>query len=1174
MRAKRGLLRRLTLGAILAFGFVTVAPPLVSTATAARKKQKKKPAKKAGRRADKGGRAQARTIEREGELAPRKDLALSEDISKTKDLKPIEATPKGPTLSIEDVNLGEKQMEVMMDDKLDEEIQLAHQLLDYESECESSAPVRFRVADLYWEKSKRAFFKTNDSSVPQKQRDRYQKEMGDLQARTIAHYQKIADDCEGYSDYGKVLFYLGKALTEVNRQKEGASYFQRVIKEFPDSSWVANAWFMVGEYYFNTANDPIKALKAYTRAADYTASSTYGYAIYKQGWCFINVAEWTQALDRFEQVIRISEDQKQDLDARSRMGLRKEGVRDYVRAYANVGNEKQAYRDFRKVAGPDSVAQMMESLGNWYVEQGEHKKLITVYNDYIKHFPDSTRAPILQGRIVDATANLGDKRGTVVQAKLLTDYFTKVRSRVAAGAFKGEDQKQVQKDLTEAEEIAENTLRRLAMEYHKDAKKLRGTAEEQTYRLAHDLYAHYLTVFPKPREGAEVNYVFFMRFYFADVLYKLEKFKDAAENYSMVVDMNPHPKEKRDKEIVLAAAESTVRAYDELVEDLDRKNPPEVSGSEPKSIPDIKQKLIDSCQRYIRYVGSEGDKIVEIRYKMARIYYTYNHFDQAAPAFNDIVKNHPANPVACYSANLVLDIYNGEKNYRALKDTSRSYLDAKDLACGDEDKKKFAQIEERSAFQLIKTDFEDKKKYIEAARAYLQFYKDFASSENADDAVYNAAVNYDLGNRLDQANEVRRFLVEKLPTSPLVPDTLHSIAESYERIVDFDSAAKYLEMFAQRYPKDSRTKDAIYNAGVYRATLHDFEGAKTDRQRFLSLYPDDSDARNVSFSMCEALEKQAERMETQAKHDKKQREMEQPISKQWEAAHDCYYKYIQNRDYAREDVDQLCHAQFRRGEIMREKTKYDKGYEEMKSYLLKNWPAWKRDGVEKIPRCAAGVAEIQFRELAAPYKRYNDVTISELNPTDKGKKKFDASLKAKVEMRDGLIERYKSIVEIGVAEWALAALFQIGNAYQDSIDALLKAPIPDKIPGYKLTDEDKGMLRQQLREMAAPIELSAIEAYQLCVAKAHELGVYNRWSVRALDRLQKLRPEAYPLIVEQVVPLKYEDPLVVARNGLVVMDKDEWKQVDLKRPPPTEPTAPSPAPPAKGKAPAAATGAK
>ena len=31
---------------------------------------------------------------------------------------------------------------------------------------EQAAPVRYRLADLYWEKAKRAFFRANDSTTP------------------------------------------------------------------------------------------------------------------------------------------------------------------------------------------------------------------------------------------------------------------------------------------------------------------------------------------------------------------------------------------------------------------------------------------------------------------------------------------------------------------------------------------------------------------------------------------------------------------------------------------------------------------------------------------------------------------------------------------------------------------------------------------------------------------------------------------------------------------------------------------------------------------------------------------------------------------------------------------------------------------------------------------------
>ena len=92
--------------------------------------------------------------------------------------------------------------------------------------------------------------------------------------------------------------------------------------------------------------------------------------------------------------------------------------------------------------------------------------------------------------------------------------------------------------------------------------------------------------------------------------------------------------------------EDSVRAYDEVVQDMERKDPPELEGTEPKPVPEIKMALINACKRYITHFGKTGEEVVEIRYKVARIYYTYNHLDKAAPAFNDIVENHPGHDVA------------------------------------------------------------------------------------------------------------------------------------------------------------------------------------------------------------------------------------------------------------------------------------------------------------------------------------------------------------------------------------------------------------------------------------------------------------------------------------------------------------------------------------------------
>ncbi len=1129
--------RRSLVLAALWCGAAAVAVPATPTVAVAKKKKKK------GKEDDDDG--PRRAIKKEEGLGDKKEVDIDEEIAKTKILAPVETGGNRPTLTAE--QLKRVEAEQLMEDKLDEQIELAKKLLELETECDSASPVRFRLADLYWEKSKRAFFKSQDFGTPEPERKRFESLSKKLQEATIKHYTKIIDECDGVKDYAKVLFYLGKALFEVDRGKDGAVYFQRIIQEFADSEWVANAYFMYGEYQFNTENNAAKALKAYTKAAAQPNSNVYTFAIYKEGWCYINLGEWQKALDKFRDVVHSAEDKgRQDLDEKGRKSLKKEALKDYVRAYSHIGKSELALKNFGALGGVEMLSTMMEWLGNWYIAQGAHTEVIDTYTALIKRFPRSTRLPVYQGRVVDASSRLNDKKAVVTQAKLLTDYFEQVRARQAKGDLNEEEKGSIVKDLKEAEDIAENTLRRLATEYYKEAKKLRGSVADKTFRFALDLFRNYLAVFPAPKKDAEVNYVFFMRFYYADVLARLEEFLEAAQNYDMVVEMNPNPTKDAEKQIVLAAAEESVRNYDELVQDLDRKSPPEISGTEPKPIPKIKNELIASCQRYIQYVGDQGEKIVPIRYKMARIYYTYNHFDKAAPAFNDIVKNHPDNEVACYSANLALDIYNGKKDYKSLKETSRAYLDNKKLACGEEDRKKFAQIEEQSSFLLCKTEYEEKKRYVAAANCYLDFYRVYPKSEFNDDSVYNASVNYDLGNRPEKANEMRKFLVEKLPESPLVPETLYNIALSHERIVDFENAAHYFEIFAKRYPTDKRSKDAVYNAGLYRATLRDFAGGKKGREDFIKLYPGDPDVYTVAFAICEMLEEEAEELTRQQRAGKK--DMDKSIREKWEQAHNCYASYVKNPLYAKQDQDMVCHAQFRRGEIMRSKTNYDQGYHDQKKYLLKEWPNWKKAGsVEKLPRCATAIAELQFRDLEPRLKRYKDLLIAEFNPaTPAAVKRFKDSIASKIKERDAVINDYKAIVEIGVPEWALASLFNIGEAYRDSIQKLLDAPIPDKIQGVKLSPEEKQLARDQLKGEAAPIEASAVEAYSLCVQKASEWGVYNRWSVRALDQLNKLRPEEYPLVTERLATLELHDRLVVADNGVVVLDGESYKGADVQ----------------------------
>ena len=80
---------------------------------------------------------------------------------------------------------------------------------------------------------------------------------------------------------------------------------------------------------------------------------------------------------------------------------------------------------------------------------------------------------------------------------------------------------------------------------------------------------------------------------------------------------------------------------------------------EPLAIPEYQKKMIAAFDTYIKYVP-DAPELVTIKYRKARIYYEYNHFDEASKLFEDIVNKHPKHELAVYSANLLLDSLNAQ----------------------------------------------------------------------------------------------------------------------------------------------------------------------------------------------------------------------------------------------------------------------------------------------------------------------------------------------------------------------------------------------------------------------------------------------------------------------------------------------------------------------------------
>src|SRR5437588_9236564 len=80
--------------------------------------------------------------------------------------------------------------------------------------------------------------------------------------------------------------------------------------------------------------------------------------------------------------------------------------------------------------------------------------------------------------------------------------------------------------IAEANDLAESALRELVQDYHQEAIKTKSVA---TYKLARDIYRQYLETFPASESA------YSMRFYYAEILYALEDWDEAAAQYDQVV---------------------------------------------------------------------------------------------------------------------------------------------------------------------------------------------------------------------------------------------------------------------------------------------------------------------------------------------------------------------------------------------------------------------------------------------------------------------------------------------------------------------------------------------------------------------------------------------------------------------------------------------------------------
>ncbi len=1067
-------------------------------------------------------------------IAP--DKSLAGDITRKKKKEEI-----APALTYDAFRLN---LEGQVASKRREQIEDLKKIIELSPDPKEKPNLLFRLGELYWEESKYFFFEANrkdddkiralntDDKAGVERAEAEKKELSDkshsFAQKAVEQYSRIVQEFKDFERTDEVLYFLGLNLFEMGDEKRGLVAYNRLISKYQKSHYLPDSYLAVAEHYFNNSKGKRdyleKALENYKAAAKFPENAVYGYALYKQGWCYFNMNDFDKAMDQFKAVVLYA-DFAGDKEVEgapgkggksNRAGLAREARNDFVRAYSRGGGTPNDAKDkFSKLAKtPDDLRLMMKQLANLLYEDGKDREAAVTYNMLILERPISPEAPGFQSRVIDCVMRAGNKKMTVQQVRRLV----KIMDDVLTKNPKLDDKDK--KSLDEAKELAERTISNLAVSWHNEAKK---TRDDDTFGLANDVYSDYLTLFPDSPKSYD------LRFFYATLLSdNLNKFDKAAEEYTKVVlaDVKKVDSNQKPGKYFFDAAYASILAWDEVVK---KGTFAPVPVGPPAPIPLEKKNLVDACERYLKYV-EKGEKKVEIAYKVARVYYDYNHLDEAIPRYTDIALKYPdyksenGDRVGESAANQVLDSYNLLKDWQKLNESARKFYASDKLAVG-KFREELATYIEQSSFKLI-NQLEANKEYQKAAEAYLAFVSEWSKSELADQALFNASIDFYNAKMLDKAIEVRKQIIQKYPKSKFVPEAMYALAEGYEAITDFDSAADYYEKYVAQYEKsrgpagkkgapkaapkkaaakdgkgkdapeqlwvEGKAQDALFNAGIFRDGLGQYKQALRNREKYLELWPDSKDAEAVTKSIIDLYEK----------------------TNQWAKAQKDYEEYEHK---FLKDPSKVLWAEGRIATIYEEKLKSGPNarriYKRITDYYgqlgKKQREALEIQALDAVARASFAGNEDDFKKYSAMKLRWSSMqNIGELK----------ATIASKANALKQINDSYTATIKLKSADPAICALYKIGLAFDQFADAVINFPVPKGMPEEVLVEA-----RPQFEQQAQDPKNNAAAFFTAVVEKSRELDVFNPCTTAALEMLRtKYKPEQFPAMKEDVLELKFD----------------------------------------------------
>ena len=983
----------------------------------------------------------------------------------------------------------------------------------------------FQLGEAYWEKSKTLRRAETEAAGDASKANHAPSDAARL--RAMDAYARLLKAFPKYPRRDEVLFSLAYDLEDVGRNEEAVAQYRLLLRDFPASRYAPDAWLELGNHAFD-AGSLAAAQEAYQHASRVGSPRVRSYATYKLAWCDFNLGDFEGAREKLARVVDGSAG-----GTATQRDLRTEALVDLTRVYVRLGQAQEALAYFRRNTSGAEQRKLITRLGNALAEAGELRGALEVYRAALEAEPLAPEAAGWQQAVVRAQDGLHDREQVRVEAQRLADMVHPGTRWWTANASSPEA-------LRAGFDAAEEGLRTLVTGYHQEAQR---TGSPRTYRLAADVYRAYLSAFARDGEPAWTSdHAFNMTFYAAEIAWAVGDWRAAAEQYEHVVDFRipdrATAREVSDARYRATAAYDAVLAWDRVVDAehghaegaparVDEKKGKgglrtrtATAATTPVPLTDAERRLVAACDRYAERFPDAKD-VLDIRYQAAVVFFERGQTPAALERFARLIALAPDSDRARQAADLTLHVLESKGDWLALNAKAQEYARNGALARpGTDFAKRVTRVAETSRYAWV-SEVVHKQQHQDARAAaeFLRFADDYPRSDHAPQALTYAMALLEQQGELQRAVEVGHRALSQYPGTPLRLKLAHGLADLSAQLGDFRQAAEASEAFVTAYDHARAGKDgpriepslldeaaawvapAQGEAGLYWAAVGKTDRAIAAYQAYLRRFPDRKDASDVALALGR-LEESSGRMAAAAQ------------------------SYARARTLA---PDGAAPRRFEALGLELQAWRKAKQPTQVRSAQQRIRQLWATLGPEgrKAPVAISSYAQVALDEAEPLFEQYRKIDFARTRTVQADLARKRASLKT-------LEQAYLAVVSTGDGRNGIAALTRIGEAYADFAAKIRQSPTPGG-----LSAEDREQYRDELEQLAAPLEDRALDTLQKGLGKAYELGVYTEWTLRAQEDVNALRPGSYP--PRSRVALRAPDPaapLAAPRaGGAVAMGK-------------------------------------